>query len=158
MKTREGGFTLVELLMVIMIIAILAGMMLLATGMSLDGTEATKIVGDLRSLKSAAVLFYVDHMEWPTNADIPSLDNYADRPIFAAVPPRYSYISIGTHYVDAAGRERVNLGIGLFADGNGSPGIQKKLATKARETGILGSESDAAALYTGGADVFINLR
>ncbi|MDR1515234.1 MAG: prepilin-type N-terminal cleavage/methylation domain-containing protein [Synergistaceae bacterium] len=158
MKTSEGGFTLVEILIVIMIIAILAGMLLLATGMSLDSTEAAKVIGDLRNLKSAAMLYYSDNLKWPTNTEVESLDIYADRPICAADPPRYAYVSIGTPYLDAAGQERVNMGIGLFADGNGSPGIQKKLAARAGDVGILGSAFDASALYTGGADVFINLK
>ncbi|MDR1515628.1 MAG: type II secretion system GspH family protein [Synergistaceae bacterium] len=158
MKTHGGGFTLVELLIVIMIIATLAGILLLTTGMSMDSTEAAKIIGDLRNLKSAAILYYIDHLTWPTNTDAASLDIYTDRPICAANPPRYAYVLIGTPYPDAAGQERVNLGVGLFADGNGSPGIRKKLAARARDAGILGSASDASALYTGGADVFINLR
>jgi prepilin-type N-terminal cleavage/methylation domain-containing protein len=155
---REGGFTLVELLVVIMIIAILAGMTMLATGMSMDSVEATKIIGDLRNLKSAAILYYADHTRWPAAADAPSLDNYTDRPIVNASPPRYLYVTIGAPYPDADGQERINMGVGLFADGNGSPGIQKKLADKAHESGILGSASDLAALYTGGTDVFINMK
>jgi general secretion pathway protein G len=158
MKARQNGFTLVELLMVFMIIAVLAGMMMLATGMSRDGAEAAKIISDLRNLKSAAILYYADQSRWPTNADVPDLDKYADRPIYAAVPPRYSYVMIGTAYFDSAGRARVNMGVGLFTSGNGSLGIQKKLAAKAQDAGILGNLSDFAAPYTGGADVFINMK
>jgi prepilin-type N-terminal cleavage/methylation domain-containing protein len=154
---REGGFTLVELLMVFAIIAILAGMVLLATGMSMDGTEAAKIIGELRNLKSAAILYYADHARWPANADVPSLDNYTDRPIYAADPPRYAHITIGTPYADSTGRERINMGVGLFADGNGKPGIRKKLAEKSHAVGLLGSASDTAP-YAGGADVFINMK
>jgi general secretion pathway protein G len=158
MKTREGGFTLVELLIVIVIIAILAGMILLTTGMSMDSTEAAKIIGELRGLKSAAILYFADYMRWPSNADVPSLDIYADRPICAADPPRYAHITIGAPYTDGAGRERINIGVGLFAEGNGKPGIRKRLAEKAQSVGLLGSASDPSAPYTGGIDVFINMK
>jgi general secretion pathway protein G len=158
MKMREGGFTLVELLMVFVIIAILAGMTLIATGMSMDGTEAAKIIGELRSLKSAAIFYYADHAEWPANADVPSLDIYTDRPICAEDPPRYAHITIGTPYTDSMGRERINMGVGLLADGNGKPGIRKRLAEKAHDVGLLESASDPSAPYTGGIDVFINMK
>jgi general secretion pathway protein G len=158
MKTRERGFTLVELLVVIMIISVLAGMMLLATGVSMNSTEAAKIMSDLRNLKGAALLYYGDHLKWPTNSEVASLDSYTDRPMHFAVPPRYAYIAIGTPYTDAVGRERINMGVGLFPNGNGSPGIRKKLAEKAYETGLLASASDFGALYTGGTDVFINMK
>jgi general secretion pathway protein G len=160
MKARKGGFTLVELLIVIMIIAILAGMMLLATGSATDGAEATKIVNDLRNLKSAALLYYADTLTWPSTAaaDISSLDKYADRPIVNANPRRYAAVVIGTTYTDTATQtDRVNIGVTLIGDKNGTPGIQRKLAAKAVDSGLLAGAQGTTA-YTSGLGVFMNMR
>ncbi|MDR1965694.1 MAG: type II secretion system GspH family protein [Synergistaceae bacterium] len=157
MKARKGGFTLVELLIVIMIIAILAGMMLLATGSATDGAEATKIVNDLRNLKSAALLFYGDNNVWPTTTTITSLDAYSDRPIIMASPVRYTSYTVGAEYTDASGVSRINIGFSLISGGNGSGGIQRKLAQKASDTGLLQNASTEGP-YTGGLSVFMNMR
>jgi general secretion pathway protein G len=81
---KRTGFTLVELLIVIIIIGILAGAMLLVAGSGTDKAEATKIVSDLRSLKAAALMYYADH---PSETDAPdvvtSLDKYMDRTLTA---------------------------------------------------------------------------
>ena len=90
-KARSsGGFTLVELLIVIIIIGILAGALLLITGAGTDKAEATRIVSDLRSLKSAALMYHADNpdataplfssMTGSGNAN-PILGKYMDRTI-----------------------------------------------------------------------------
>jgi prepilin-type N-terminal cleavage/methylation domain-containing protein len=68
-KARKSGFTLVELLIVTVIIGILAGMMMLMMGSATDGAEATKLINDLRLVKSAALLYYLDYEEWPEYGD-----------------------------------------------------------------------------------------
>jgi prepilin-type N-terminal cleavage/methylation domain-containing protein len=87
-KTRRGGFTLVELLMVTVIIGILVGMMMMTLGSAMDGAEASKIINDLRLLKSASLLYFFDYGDWPskthggtiTGAALTSLEACADKP------------------------------------------------------------------------------
>jgi general secretion pathway protein G len=154
---RRGGFTLVELLIVIMIISILAGMMLLSTGSATDGAEATKIVNDLRNLKSAALLYYGDTQKWPTNSDVKSLDRYTDRPVTDG--KRYKTVTIGAEYTDSAtGITRTNIGIELYPDGNGAQGVQKKLEAKAADAALLAGASSSSLYVAGSTEVWVNMR
>ncbi|MDR3353533.1 MAG: prepilin-type N-terminal cleavage/methylation domain-containing protein, partial [Synergistaceae bacterium] len=120
LKSRKSGFTLVELLIVIMIIAILAGMMMIATGSATDSAEASKLVNDVRAVKSACLLFYVDEGYWPSKDTevAPSLDKYTDRPMFNTTTGKYN-LQIAVGKTD--GRERYVVGIqpkaGVIADG-----------------------------------------
>ncbi|MDR3353993.1 MAG: type II secretion system GspH family protein [Synergistaceae bacterium] len=120
LKSRKSAFTLVELLIVIMVIAILNGMMMIATGSVTDSAEASKLVNDVRAVKSACLLFYVDEGVWPSDDTIvgPSLDKYTDRPMFHATNGKYNLqIVLG----DTDGIERYVVGIqpqtGSIADG-----------------------------------------
>lgn len=82
---KSKGFTLVELLIVIIIIGILAGMMMLAAGAATDKAEATKIVSNMRNIKAAAVMAYADGGTWTGLITSPdTVNNYLDQKLVGA--------------------------------------------------------------------------
>jgi general secretion pathway protein G len=164
-KSRAGGFTLVELLIVVMIIGILAGMTLISTEPAIESAEATKVINDLRSLKGAALLYYVDYGRWPTDAQKASLDSYMDRQVISLVMAgdsnrRYDSISIGANYKDApTGAERANIGVTLMPAGNGTEGVRKKLESRALQSGLLRGATNGSDIYTAsGMEVWVNMK
>ena len=153
MKARKGGFTLVELLIVIMIIAILAGMMLLATGSATDSAEATKIINDLRNLKSAALLYYADYNQWPVSGDYApttvtgvSIEAYMDRKIDTT---KYTTISVTGENAD--GKSFIGYVV------NNPPltvGVAKKLVGKAADSGLV----DATGVKWASGTIYMNMK
>jgi general secretion pathway protein G len=87
-RGARKGFTLVELLIVIIIIGILAGGMMLVAGGGRDAAEASKIISDLRTMKSAALMWMTENPAgdvktmWAGLEEDPTpLNAYLDRPI-----------------------------------------------------------------------------
>ncbi|MBQ7220307.1 MAG: prepilin-type N-terminal cleavage/methylation domain-containing protein [Synergistaceae bacterium] len=60
------GFTLVELLIVIVVIGVLAAMMMLSSTEAVSSAKAIKIVSDLTNLKKALMEWYVDNLDYMT--------------------------------------------------------------------------------------------
>lgn len=140
MKKRTG-FTLVELLIVIIIIGILAGAMLLVAGSGQDKAEATKIVSNLRSLKAAALMFWADNPNAPV-ASIDATDGidllkpYMDRDITAPNNAKYQFVATDVTPVVWA--------VGLIGTDNyPTTGVRTKLG-EMKDAGLYKSETVAS--------------
>lgn len=139
-RFRKKGFTLVELLIVIIIIGILAGITMISTGSATDKAEAARIVADLRNIKSACLLHYADKGTWP-GADITDVEAYLDQ------KPADGY------------KLEANGGTMIFATYDGEKmtgGVKEKLAQMQREAGL--TDGPASGDYTGGDTVGIIVR
>jgi prepilin-type N-terminal cleavage/methylation domain-containing protein len=161
MRAHKNGFTLVELLMVVMIIAILTGMTMLATGAAIDGAEAVRVINDLLDLKAASIMFYLDEEHWPdevvgagvfnsASALARSFDRYTDSPLLGETQ-RYASIQIASGDLEST----VRAFIGLELTGSAAKaGVRRKLRGSAENSGLYGTPSGGGTpMYDGAGNV-----
>ena len=60
---KRKGFTLVELLIVIVVIGILSAMMMISSSEAVSSAKATNIVANLRAMQIAALSYYEEHSD-----------------------------------------------------------------------------------------------
>jgi len=63
-NTKRKGFTLVELLIVIVVIGILSAMMMLSSTEAVTSSRAADIISDLRNMKTAALEWYSENIDY----------------------------------------------------------------------------------------------
>ena len=65
---RRAAFTLIELLIVIAIIAVLAGLLLSVVGKVQDRAHKVQCINDMRNVKTAMISYYGDYHKYPMTA------------------------------------------------------------------------------------------
>lgn len=73
---KKKGFTLVEVMVVVIIIGALSGILMISAITAMDRAEATRIVSDLKNIQSASVLYFADNSAWPAGGDITIVNPY----------------------------------------------------------------------------------
>lgn len=127
-KRRNRGFTLVELLIVIVIIGILAGSLLLVMGSGTDKANATKIVSDMRTLKAAQLMHYSDYDTWANDIEAANFTKYLDR-----TPAS----TLGVYTITGTSSDATV--VFTFDSGGGDTGAGLRLDQMAVSTGIVKS-------------------
>jgi len=142
-RGARKGFTLVELLIVIIIIGILAGAMMLVAGTSRDSAEASRIMSDLRNMKAAALMWMADNPTTVTadnwvglGNDPEPINRYLDRPLIEGHPFIFAvqfWEATGEGANAIAAGEVWLLGYNLT---NVRAGVKSKLADQASSAGL----------------------
>ena len=173
-KGARKGFTLVELLIVIIIIGILAGAMMLVAGTSRDSAEASKIISDLRTMKAAALMLISDNPEFDkadwealdTGQDkLDQLNNYLDRPIIythtddSPFPYIFATIDLNNTATEEPTNDKVTLWLlGLDVSGR-REGVKGNLKKQAESVGLFAGDGDGidADAWPLGSDDYYNM-
>jgi prepilin-type N-terminal cleavage/methylation domain-containing protein len=89
MTRRRGGFTFVEILTAMTIIAILAGIVVPKTGDFIKQAKATAIVADINAIHTGLTVYYADSSGYPPSGAMglvpPSLKPY--------IPTNFSFVN-----------------------------------------------------------------
>jgi hypothetical protein len=155
---RRGTTVLVLFMFVIVVAVIIA---FLTPESELDASMAGHVIRDLRSLKSAAQMFYSDHEAWPSPGQEASLDAYCERPIANENPSRYASVTLDERPFGEVGSVDRYVGVELLPKRNGAREVQRILARKAKDSGIFQEPTSGGGElvpYESGLSVYMKIN
>ena len=154
---KRRGFTLVELLIVIVVIGVLSAMMMLSSTEAVTSAKASNIVSNLRNLKTAALAMYVDNLDalekvqdladTATNSDSVTWRNVLIKYLNAGgsnntVDENYHFVITGGNWF-------------VYLDPIGDSRVREKLIGRADSVGLLGGNDHLQKLSTTDTAVYM---
>ena len=150
MRTKKG-FTLVEMLIVIMIIGVLSSMMMISSTESINSAKASDIITTLNNIKIAALAHYVDSFDVYNSTNSPELD------IANIKPYLNNGNSLSSEY-DVKQNNKSWFATYTFTTNSGSNSeIKSKLAGRAQSSGLK-ADITTDNNYTNGDTVYLQIR
>ena len=73
-RVEQRGFTLIEIMVVIVILGLLATMIATSVNQHHEDAQVTRARADLKTLHEAAVMYRMKHGRWPTMAELTERD------------------------------------------------------------------------------------
>jgi len=154
---KHSGFTLIEMLVVIIIIGALTGAVMLSVTSATDKAKASKIVTNLQNLKAACVMYYADNEQWPSEDVVfdgnaatadgtkKTIESYLDR-----IPEK--------GYKIYAASSNSSVCAVSYSDKNVmTDGVVEKIKKMAKTSGLSSSNAASSTVYTGGSEVFLKV-
>ncbi len=162
LEMKRKGFTLVELLIVIVVIGVLSAMMMLSSTEAVSSAKAADIVSDLRNLKTAALSYYADNLDTAETVDVTT--DTVKIAIIKYLGETDKDTSKVKNYKFAKGNPTTTEWY-VYYDGVDT-NVRPKLASRAASTGLLkdakqsttSSGKTTANTYDGGEDVYMFIR
>ena len=166
-RFKRSGFTLVELLIVIVVIGVLSTMMMLSSTEAVTSAKVSNIVSNLRNLKTAALAYYTDN-----------LNNYSltDETLNSVRSDIFKYLSNANNidegeykyygFNNVGDKWYVWYGLNNDTAGKAMPqSVRDKLEARASSLGLLnggvtpnGGKKEAAYTADGSNHWFVSLR
>ncbi|MBR0253132.1 MAG: prepilin-type N-terminal cleavage/methylation domain-containing protein [Synergistaceae bacterium] len=179
---RKRGFTLLELLIVLVVIGILGITMMIAGEQIYDSARATEVINNLKMWRNAALAFYADNLEECSKSDF----NFGAQGVRERV---IKYLSVDDKYLKKLANDKNNIKYETFQSEDGTwyiwhnvgrgagkvdlnnnikTGLKAKLFERAKAEGLLDSSAytgsnankkvDANKFYQGGGYVAVKVR
>ena len=136
---KRRGFTLVELLIVIVVIGVLSAMMMLSSTEAVSSAKASNIISNLRNLKTAALAMYVDNMDAFDNATaLPTTGFPTGYTDWRSVLIKYLNAGGSSNTVDTNYEFKITDGKWyVYMKSVGDSRVSEKLAGRASSVGLL---------------------
>ena len=139
-EIKRRGFTLVELLIVIVVIGILSAMMMLSSTEAVSSARASNIISNLRNLKTAALAWYIDSLD-VVDASGFTLTNATHFPFVKHYLNNDTASDLTNYGIEAKNSKWYVYYEGGKADAN----VYTKLKGRAASVGLLAGENYTAA-------------
>ena len=147
-KTRREAFTLVELLVVGIIVGLIAGMLLLSAGTAADSAKAVRVISEVKTMRSVALLYKADHGDWPVWVHVEGT-GYTALFSTSGLPSDYSdLITMGDGYCIGAMKGADGAAFAVAYVNDLSAGVREVLEKKSLDAGLCGEMLSGAMTST----------